>query len=412
MPSLNYTCPNCQSSISLPIVIDWNSYACANCKTHTGDASSKGEVLNTYVKRRFKRLAVGRQAVIDNELWTIVAYSEQQIENAENEWWYEYQLVNDKQAYRYLSAYKDQWMIAEELEIPNTAFTKQSRVTIPDEGTYRLYSHDYFKVSYAEGFFMDFRMKDKAIARDYICPPYAMLIEINDAGVTQYKAKHISAKTLKQAFPKTYFPIPWRVNRLSPLFSSFAETAAIILLTLSLIMMMLLASYGKRTVIADMTTTIDNQMPPVKTDVFELNQFVQMVTIRAHVPNIFNDWVTLGYTLINVDTGQEYYTESTLSHKSYYDTYEEEHRESSHRLKDAKFCQVMPGRYMIKIVNHSHCCPGLITISIYNGGTNTACLWISLSVIGLLLCCILLFNRARWRNSEFSIYNKLSYFFD
>ena len=100
MPPLNYTCPNCKTSISLPITVTWDSYACGHCKTHTGDHSNNWQVLKTYTECDPKRLAIGRQGIIDNELWTIVAYSEQRIVGYK-ESWKEYQLVNEHQVYRY-----------------------------------------------------------------------------------------------------------------------------------------------------------------------------------------------------------------------------------------------------------------------------------------------------------------------
>lgn len=382
----------------MPITIVWDSYACGHCKTHTGDHSNNWQVLKTYTACDPKRLAIGRQGIIDNELWTIVAYSEQKV-IGHNDSWKEYQLVNEHQVYRYLSVHNLHWRIAEEIPNPDPQFRNSDTVIIPNEGTYKLYSRDKFEITYAEGFFQDFKMNEIAIARDFICPPFAMQLEINSDGLHQYKAQTITSTELKQAFSGVYFPGPSTTNPLSVLFSSKRETVGLILGTFLILLLSSLYEIICQEVVTNQSQAIYNDTTPIQSTSFELTKFTQMIIVNATAEGLNNEWLGLGILLVNEDTGEELYTETELSFYSGHDS--DGDWEENNKTQEAKFCSIYPGRYLVEIIPYPSGSVNSLNIKVMKGGTSDYAFWLCTALLIILAATAHKFNQYRWYSSDF-----------
>ena len=299
-----------------------------------------------------------------------------------------------------LSVHNLHWRIAEEVPHPDPQFKNSAAVSIPNEGTYKLYSHDEFEVTYAEGFFEDFKMNEIAIARDFICPPFAMQLEINSDGLHQYKAQTITSKELKQAFSGVYFPGPSSTNPLSVFFSSKRETLVLILGTFLILLLSSLYEMIRQEVLINQGQAIYNDTTPIQSTSFELTQFAQMLIVKASAEGLNNEWLGLGIVLVNEDTGEELYTETELSFYSGHDS--DGNWVEDNKTQEAKFCSISPGHYLVEIIPYPSGSVSSLNIKVMKGGTSDYAFWLCTSLLIILAAAAYEFNQFRWYSSDFS----------
>ena len=394
---MTHTCTNCQTINSLPQAIQWEAFACISCGSYFVKQNAKVVPIKKFQDHWDypSKLRIGDKATINGEEWQITGYSKQEtIPGAEV--WHEYYLLNTSGKQQFLSVYEDQWMLAEETNEAREQFAKNDGVTT-HEGTYRLESEEEFETICAVGFFKDAIPTGRRVSKDFSCPPYSMLLEIDDDGIHQYRAKSISVNELRTIFQESRFPgepvfteasLPDHSEAKFLFFfelESPGESAGICLIT-ALFISILFLFQPRNTNIASLTIKLEHHKDTsTVSQVFELNDKTQMMVIEAST-HLSNNWAEVGSSLTNIETGEEYYI---TEEASYYSGIEDlsTWSEGSNSTY-LKFCGIPKGKYVASLYGYSPINTSISALVI-NGGRSTIAYYIAIGTMIVLFFAII-----------------------
>lgn len=390
-----HTCTYCNHVSSLPINMVWEGFACVRCEHLFAKENNiivdKGRVTHPRVDNSLK---IGDSGMLDEELWTVTGFSRQKVDD-DVAWWAEYYLSNNNWQQAFLSNYNGHWMWAKESQEASHSFATNRVVSLP-EGEYELYSRENFTTVYAEGFFNHAFPEGKRISKEYICPPYAMLFEIDADGVHQYKARAISQKELRAAFPAIRLPSVMGINKLANPFASVLESVVIVMLSLIFLSVMMFFVQSPKRPIIEQNVRIDPfNDTSVVTKVFELKHNVQILSVDL-MGQVSNSWVDIGASLINIETGEERYTDNEVA---YYEGIEDGESWSEGTTEGSiKFCRVPKGKYFIEFGFYTPT-ESVVHYSIKEGGRSTWAYWIAMIGLVIMGAVAIAHYRNRWSDS-------------
>lgn len=397
-----HTCTNCNHTSSLPIDIAWEGFGCENCKLYFIKKNTviSPSPLNQDAIYNPLSLAIGDSGIIDEEQWTVTGYSKQRTSN--ERYWETYYLVNSSDEERLLNVYNGNWEWAKACNTINLSFTTDSSVTLT-EGTYRLYTDEYFKSIYVLGFLKQDVAHSPRLSKDFICPPYAMLIEMNPKGTYQYQARSITQEELIKAFPNIVLPDIYNLNRLELLFGSLRESLGIAAITL-LILCGLSLMQTPKTLISEQYLNLQvNKDTTIRTQTFELPQSVQMMTIDLYA-GVTNSRVDANITLLNAETMEVSHVYDRIAYREGVKGITAWSR--GDRNSTIKFCELPRGKYWLELHFRAKA-PTIMTYSVMAGGRSTWIFYYALaSLLGITILAVYVYLN-RWEDSTVAPFDLL-----
>jgi hypothetical protein len=354
-------CPNCGAATTVRTFGHAVNVVCQNCKSIL-DAHDQGvTILQKYKDATPYEplIPLGSRGTLAGEESEVVGFQVRQITvDGVAYQWREYLLFNPYRGFRYLSEYAGHWNLITTLRsLPEGDHLPGNSGTRAYEG--RTYKH--FQSAVATTIFVlgefpwQIRRGDKATTVDYVAPPRMLSAEVTEEKeVTWSLGQYTNGADIWAAFSLPGAPpAPEGVFADQP--SPYAGLASrmwrlwLAFVALALVLWVAHLFTARETTVFSETYAFDPR--PVRdaslvTPLFELDGRPSAVSIQT-ATNLANQWMGVGYALVNNDTGQSYEFEREVS---FYSGVEDgEAWSEGSRNDDVTLPSIPAGRYFLRI---------------------------------------------------------------
>lgn len=312
----SHQCPKCKAKIpsyegdAAPYI------ACASCNTFF--QLEKGALIH---KRQFTRpvqiaIPIGTKGVYKNKKFQVVGALNVKESNA-SYYWTEYILKCEDGSHDFMSEYEGHWNFVHPLE----EFKREKKTTFYYKD--REYTYfNYYKTTYvgvAGEFDWDISKVDKPMVKEYISPPYGLNNEKGSNGDHWFETEYLSKSEVRKIFslPGSY-GLPYRSggysNQPFPLgVESYQIKRAGIIFILAMLAIVFLGKgindpqeiYNQTIPLKSLTNNDSNNFV---SEPFVVSSLLgsSAVDIGFHA-NVSNNWMEASFTVINEETGEEFF---------------------------------------------------------------------------------------------------------
>lgn len=354
-------CPNCGAATTVRTFGHAVNVVCQNCKSIL-DARDEGvTILQKYKDATPYEplIPLGSRGTLAGVESEVVGCQVRQITVDHMAYqWREYLLFNPYRGFRYLSEYGGHWNLISTLRslpegdhLPDDSGTR----TLGDR-TFKHFQSAVATTIFVLGEFpWQIRVGDKATVVDYVAPPRMLSAEVTtDKEVTWSLGDYTNGKDIWSAFslagnpprpegvfadqPSPYGDVTGRMWRLAMGFVALAVVLWLAHLATSQTKTVFVQNYrfDPRPV----------QDASLVTPVFELDGRPSAVRVET-ATNLANQWMGVGYALVNNDTGQAY---EFAREVSYYAGYEDgESWSEGSAIDDVTLPSIPAGNYFLRI---------------------------------------------------------------
>lgn len=403
-------CPNCSTSTELTFPVNWVQFACPNCQVLYGKdaAGILQQVRHLHKPASAFTLQLGQQGIIDDVLWEVGNICTK-VPKGEAFGWNEYTLFSRSGQVCYLSEYNGHWVLATEIETGETFDIRHNHSRTYQDEVYPIFHNSRYVTTFAAGFF-DHPLPVKGVAKDFVLPPKAFLLEKCDNEPTYgFEARHLSPQELKAGFPDIELPPRTGQGMLQPFYFDVLNLGYVLGAVGALIIlinMFLTIAYPSYQVVKERVF-----MPDTVPEVTHISPSFTVTGIRAPLKialsaPVYNSWAAADFCLVNEETKTERYGSVDVA---YYQGVEggESWTEGTSR-PSIMICGVAPGRYHLamqisKEANKPEINALEYTVTAHpSSGTNL--MW-SLGLLAVALLAAVLwksnFEKMRWMYSDF-----------
>jgi len=353
-------CPSCGAVVAVRLFGHAVNIVCQSCHTLLDARNAGVAILQRYQDAmRFEPgIPLGARGMLQGTKYEVVGFQVRQVTiDGDDYQWREYLLFNPYRAFHYLTEYDGHW----NLVTPVYALPRGERV--PSGAAPRVYrgmTFRHFQTSTATTLFVlgefpwQVRVGERAGVADYVAPPRMLSAEITaDKEVTWSLGEYLSGERLWEAFalpgqPPT--PIGIYSDQPSPYGATVSRMWSQALALLGLALMVWLAGVlGARQQQAfSQALSFDPRAgeAPLVTPTFDLDGRASPVRIDT-TSDVDNQWMFLGYSLINDQTGDTYDVGREVSY--YHGVDEGESWTEGDRADSVTLPAVPPGRYFLRI---------------------------------------------------------------
>ena len=322
------SCPNCGGTVEIRGFAHSLTAVCQNCLSVLDASTPEVSVIQKINAklRRTPKIPLGTRGKIEGTSYEVIGFQTRGI-TVEGELyeWDEYVLFNPYHGFLYITEYRGHWNLVHPL--PSLPQVKEgTRPTAVHEN--RTYKH--FQSATANTLFVlgEFpwrvRVGEEVKAADYTSPPYLLSAEITGNEVSWSQGRYIDGSWVWQSFGVPGQPPPPQgiyVNQPNP--NAGRPGGAFKLLLLFLGAMLALALFfmvtSRREKVFESSYQFWAAAPGEKsfvTPIFELKGRTSNVVVETRT-DAMNNWMGVGYALINSDTGVAYNFGREISY--YYD---------------------------------------------------------------------------------------------
>lgn len=354
------SCPHCGAAITLRALDQAQTVVCASCGSVLDARDPNLRVLQEYQRRQkfTPQIPLGTRGTLKGEPWEVVGFQVRCARiDAISYYWDEYLLFNPYKGFRYLTQYDGHWNDVQVVKAaPSESVNgRQPFVTLHGE-TFR-----HFQTTTADTVFVlgefpwQVRVGDKAVVRDFVCPPRMLSEEQMQGETTWSLGTYMPPAQVWRAFglsgtppaPTGVYanqPDPYR-----PLAGSLWKRCGILLLVLAAFTLVRLATASSNTVFSYASSF----SPARPAD--SLAYVTPTFAVRGHTSNVVvettanldNAWAYFEYALVNESTGKTYEFGREVSYYSGYDS-DGSWSEGSRRDR-AVVPSVPPGPYFLRV---------------------------------------------------------------
>jgi Domain of unknown function (DUF4178) len=354
-------CPNCGAATTVRTFGHAVNVVCQNCKSILDTRDEGVRILQKYkdATPHEPLIPLGSRGTLAGVESEVVGFQVRQITVDHIAYqWREYLLFNPYRGFRYLSEYAGHWNLIATLRslpegdhLPGDSGTR----TLADR-TFKHFQSAVATTIFVLGEFpWQIRVGDKATVVDYVAPPRMLSAEVTtDKEVTWSLGDYTNGKDIWSAFslvgnpprpegvfadqPSPYAGLPTRMWRLWMVF-----------VALALVLWLAHEASARATTVFKQTYTFDPrpvQDASLVTPTFELDGRPSAVRVETDT-NVANQWMTVGYALVNNDTGQSYEFEREVS---FYSGVEDgEAWSEGARTDDVTLPSIPAGTYFLRI---------------------------------------------------------------
>jgi hypothetical protein len=353
-------CPSCGAAVAVRLFGHVVNVVCQSCRTLL-DARTEGvTILQRYTDAiSFEPgIPLGSRGTLQGTKYEVVGFQVRQVTvDGDDYRWREYLLFNPYRAFHYLTEYDGHWNFV----TPVYALPHGER--FPGGSTPRVFrgqTYRHFQTATASTLFVlgefpwQVRRGERAGVADYVAPPHILSAEVAaDKEVTWSLGEYLSGAELWQAFalpgrPPT--PVGIYANQPSPHGAAVSRMwrQAIGLLALALLVWLagILGAREKQAFAQALVFDPRAADAPIVTPSFALDGRASPVRIDT-TSDIDNEWMFLGYSLINDQTGDTYDVGREVSY--YYGVEGGEPWTEGGRIDSVTLPAVPPGRYFLRI---------------------------------------------------------------
>jgi ribosomal protein S27E len=353
-------CPNCGAATAIRTFGHAVNVVCQSCGSILDAANPGVTILQRFTEavREEPLIPLGTRGKLLDIECEVVGFQVRQIVVDDVAYrWREYLLFNPYREFRYLTEYAGHWNVV------STISALPDGGPMPDESTRSYGERDYrhFQTADATTTFVlgefpwQVRVGDTTTGSDYVAPPFMLSAEVDaDKEVTWSLGRYVRGDeiwrslSLSGAPPE---PIGVFANQPSPSGDApraMWRTAARLAALAALLWIVHLASARGTQAFAQAYTFEPNAAADASlvTPVFELDGRPTAVQIET-TTSLDNQWMFVGYALVNDETGQAFEVGRDVS---YYRGYEDGESWTEGSPRDAvELPSVPPGRYFLRI---------------------------------------------------------------
>lgn len=413
-------CPHCHQEIAL-ITHARAAFVC--CRSCLKMFETRGSSLT--VLTRFKPhekvepvIPIGSKGRFNDVLYAVVGYGRFKEFNYAY-YWQEYVLFNPVHGYALLSVYEGHWNFFR--FISDYSHGQAYRGAFEYQGDqYHLYNQYRSEALYAEGeFFWDIRDVNCSYT-EYVAPPYIITRVHGGRELTWMQGAYTEPKAIQAAFGlNTPMPLQSGVGAAEPFSSSIsfsflkkATLAAVCLLIMFQVFFSksstekLLSGRSYDLPEAAITNTLASQAGPTIT-LGETWLGSSNLLFRLRAP-VNNNWLSLGVTLVNTQTHQEYDFEMGVE---YYSGYEGGENWSEGSQSTEEIISALPaGTYqvMLQPYRENGSSVNTFALTVVEDVPLWSNFWVTLGLVILFPAIHWLreysFEKRRWMNSDYTPY--------
>jgi hypothetical protein len=333
---------------------------CQSCHTLL-DARNEGvTILQRYTDAiRFEPgIPLGSRGTLQGTQYEVVGFQVRQITvDGDDYRWREYLLFNPYRAFQYLTEYDGHWNVV------TPVYSLPPGERIPGGAAPRVFhgqTYRHFQTATATTLFVlgefpwQVRAGERAAVADYVAPPRILSAEVAaDKEVTWSLGEYLPGAELWRAFALTGrppTPVGIYANQPSPHGGAVWRLwrQAMALLVVALLVWLAPILVEGETQAFTRTLVFDPQAPdaPLVTPTFVLDGRASAVRIDTS-SNVENEWMFVGYSLINDQTGNTYDVGREVSY--YYGVDGGDSWTEGDRADSVTLPAVPPGRYFLRI---------------------------------------------------------------
>jgi ribosomal protein S27E len=354
-------CPNCGAATAVRMFGHAVNVVCQSCQSIL-DAANPGVTILQKFKEAVRHeplIPLGTRGTLLDTQYEVVGFQVRQIVvDGDAYQWREYLLFNPYREFRYLTEYAGHWNVVSTLRaLPAGGATPDGSAPRTFQGqTYRHFQSATAATVFVLGEFpWQIRVGDKANTADYVAPPKMLSAEINaDKEVTWSLGHYLSGADVWKGLS-----LPGEPPEASGVFadqpSPFGSVPgalwriATLLVAVATVLWMVHVMTAKRKQSFSQTYVFDPnsvQDASLVTPIFELDGRPSAVRVETRT-NLDNQWMSVGYALINEDTGQAY---DFAREVSYYHGTDGGESWTEGSIDDSVILpHIPPGRYFLRI---------------------------------------------------------------
>lgn len=198
----SFACPSCGASIAVRAMEHTVAVACGHCGSVLDAKDPNLAVLSQYRQKLVEpRIPLGTRGTFLSTAYEAVGFLRRKVMVEGIEYsWSEYLLFNPFKGFRWLTEYQGHWALLRPADpAPRAAWGDES---VRHAGrTYKHFQSAQAEVSYVAGeFTWAVRVGERAMARDFVCPPYVLSGEESDKEITWSEGEYLSPEEVWKAF--------------------------------------------------------------------------------------------------------------------------------------------------------------------------------------------------------------------
>ncbi|HEY7288665.1 MAG TPA: DUF4178 domain-containing protein [Vicinamibacterales bacterium] len=411
------SCPACGATTAVRLFGHAVNVVCQSCHTLLDARDAGVTILQKFTDavRDEPQIPLGTRGTLHDVVYEVVGFQVRQVViDGTRYQWREYLLFNPYKTFHYLTEYDGHWnFVTPVFLLPGgdqTPGSARSR-------TYRGQTFRHFQTATATTVFVlgefpwQVRVGEKAIAADYVAPPRMISAEISmDKEVTWSLSEYLDGRDVWKGLALQGSPPRAKgvfANQPSPHGGSvrrmWTHAAILALLALLIWSVEAMTSQQKQAFTQSFVYNAQNAGDAsLVTPMFELDGRPSAVRVET-AANIDNQWIFVGYSLINDETGQTFDFGREVS---YYHGYDDGESWTEGSRTDAATLPAVPaGRYFLRIEPDGDRAGKSIQYRVTVVRGVTTALWL-LIALGLIVVPPIVatwravtFERLRWQES-------------
>ena len=399
-----FNCPSCGATLKLTHE-NIESVGCPSCGALLDTRNEMVAMVAAATLRRDKvklLMELGSKGTLRGEALEVVGFMRRHMTADGVQYpWNEYVLLGDDGRLRWLTEYLGHWNLARVL--PRAVMTVVGNVRYENRDFKHFQSYDAY-VDFVIGEFpWRVRLDERAHVDDYVAPPSMLSRETTDNEETWTLAEYLEAAEIEAAFQlKAALPKPIGVyaNQPNPHDERHKRTCGYFwrLFLVGFVIHLVLLVFGPGGKILDQPLSFDaNDDEPRLSQEFKLTAARSSLEIEQDT-TLENNWLGLGLTLVNQDTGEAWQAARELGY--YHGVDGGESWSEGSRSAEIVFRELPPGNYVLAVDGeldpNSPPVQGQLKVS------HTGPRWSSLILLFLALAPFPIFTRIRRGSFEVS----------
>jgi ribosomal protein S27E len=410
-------CPNCGAATAVRTFGHAVNVVCQSCGSILDAANPGVAILQQYTSavREEPLIPLGTRGKLLDIECEVVGFQVRQIVVDDVAYqWREYLLFNPYREFRYLTEYAGHWNVVSTVNaLPEGGATPDGSARSFGPQTYRHFQTADATTTFVLGEFpWQIRVGDTTTGSDYVAPPLMLSAEVDaDKEVTWSLGRYVGGDEIWTSLSlpgKPPRPVGIFANQPSPfpgVTRAIWRTAARFIALAALLWIAHLVSARGKEAFAQNFVFDPSEAPEASlvTPVFELDGRPTAVEIET-AANVDNQWMFVGYALVNDETGQAFEVAREVSY--YHGVEDGESWTEGSPTDTVALPTVPPGRYFLRIETEGDRTAAPVRYRVRVVRDVPTSLWFIVALALIAVPPILtswraaMFERRRWQESD------------
>jgi hypothetical protein len=415
-----YLCPQCKAKIPSYEGGHARYLSCGVCLSYFKYENNQFVKYLDYKKTVNIIIPIGTKGSYKNKKYQIVGALQVKESNAAY-YWTEYVLKAEDGTYDFLSEYEGHWCFVKEIE----NFTRSKQTT-----TFRYKERDYTYFNYYKTlivgaigeFTWDLALEGKPTVKEYISPPMGLNHEYGNTTNKWFETEYLSKENVKSIFslPSNFFirikngpysiePFPVQIET----YQLKRYAVMFLLAMLAIVFLVKGLANEKKVLSAEIpisSITVNSDSNNYVSNEFALASLTGTSAVSVKlIAQVDNNWIDVSFSMINQQSGQEYFFEEGVE---YYSGYEGGSSWSEGSIeKEITLSEIPDGKYRISskvAFREGTTLPKVFFVEINEGVTLWSNFFI-LTAIGLLIPVLIGLWENNFHSNKWSTSNLLEH---